>query len=75
MKRDIIFMKSTQLANALLATGKVKNEGNFLLTCDDNIEDMKTIQKACSDFLKNTPFKNYKLCFANSEDYRNWVEV
>lgn len=75
MKRDIIFMKSVKLANALLETGKVKNEGNWLLTCNDSIEDMKIIQKACSDFLLNSIFKNYKLCFANSEDYRDWIEV
>ena len=73
MKMHIIFEKNTYLANAILATGKVKNEGNWIFSCQDNIEDMKAIQKVFSEKVKNTPYKNYKLTFANENDYSDFI--
>lgn len=75
MKRDIIFLKNVGLANALLNTGKCKNEGNFIIRCEDKREDMELLQKACSNYLANTEYKNYKLCFANSENYKDIITI
>ena len=75
MKRDIIFFKNVGLINVLLKTGKCTNEGDFILRCEDKKEDMEILQKACSDYLANTEYKNYRLCFANSEDYGDIVII
>ena len=72
MRRDIIFLKSVSLANALLRTGVCKNERGWLFTCEDDEETMKALQKACSEHLKNTTHRNYKLIFANSNDYSDF---
>lgn len=74
MTRDIIFEKNVGLANALLKTGKCKNLGHWVLRCDDNIEDMKILQKACSEYLADAEYKGvrkYKLLFAESGNYNN----
>lgn len=75
MKRHILFMKNVDLANILLATEKCTNNGNWVFTCEDSIMDMKEIQKACTNFLKNTPYKDYKLCFANPNNYSDFITV
>lgn len=75
MKRHILFLKSTALANVLLATGKCKNEGQWVLTCEDNMEDMKILQNATANFFKNTDYKNYKLCFADPENYGSFITI
>jgi len=75
MKRHIIFEKNVLLANALLSTGKCKNEGNWIFTCNDNIEDMKILQKACDEVTRGTDYRNYKLVFANENDYSDFVII
>lgn len=75
MKRHVIFLKNVQLANILLNTGKCKNEGNWIFSCEDKKEDMEILQNACKEFLKDTDFKNYKLCFANSKNYSDCITV
>lgn len=73
MKRHIIFQKSTGMVNALLLTGLCKNEGRWIITCDDNTDVMKELQKACNKITVGTPYKNYKLTFALEDDYSNLV--
>lgn len=75
MKRHILFHKSIALANVLLATGKCKNEGRWIFTCKDNVEDMQILQKACSEFLKNTDYRNYKLCFGEPNNYGKFITI
>lgn len=73
MKRHILFLKNVSLANALLATGKCENEGNWILTCDDNIEDIQILQRAATEFLKGTNYKDYELCFAKPCNYSDFI--
>lgn len=73
MKRHILFLKSVTLANILLGTGKCKNEGKWILICEDNIEDMRVLQNATTEFLRGTNYKNYKLCFAEPNNYGNFI--
>ena len=75
MKRHIIFEKSSRIANALLETGKCTNEGNWIFTCNDNIEDMKSLQNACDELTKDSEYRNYKLIFANANDYSDFITV
>lgn len=78
MKRDVLFLKDVGLANALLATEKCENTGNWKIRCDDNIEDMKILQSACTEYLAHCPYtsmRNYKLTFANSENYRDFIII
>lgn len=75
MKKHILFLKNVQLVNALLKTGKCKNEGNWIIVCEDNKEDMQLLQNATSEFLKNTIYKDYKLCFANPNDYSDLIII
>lgn len=75
MKRHIIFEKNSKIANALLGTGKCTNEGNWLFTCNDNIEDMKVLQNAVDELTKGTAYKNYKLVFANENNYSDFITV
>jgi len=73
MKRHIIFEKNARVANALMATGKCKNEGNWIFSCDDNMEDMKILQQAVSEVFKGTDYRNFLLGFANEDDYSDLV--
>lgn len=78
MKRDVLFLKDVGLANALLATKKCENTGNWTIRCNDNIEDMKILQDACTEYLAKCPYtsmRNYKLTFANSENYRDFITI
>ena len=75
MIRDIIFEKHTGLANALLATGKCTNKGNWIFRIEDTKENMEILQKACDNYTKGTSYKNYKLWFANSTDYKDMITV
>jgi hypothetical protein len=75
LKLHILFLKNIQLVNVLLSTGKCKNEGNWILSCEDNKEDMKILQKSCTEFLKCTVYKDYKLCFANPINYGDFMMV
>lgn len=75
MKRHILFLKNVSLANALLATGKCENEGSWILTCDDNKEDIQILQNAATEFLKGTNYKDYELCFANPCNYSDFTTL
>lgn len=75
MKRHIIFEKNTMVANALLNTGKCKNEGNWIFSCNNNMEDMKILQDAVTELFKGTGYRNYKLVFANENDYSDLITV
>ena len=75
MRRHILFLKNVAFANELLATGKCKNEGKFILTCEDSNEDMQILQNAATEFLKGTNYKDYKLCFAKSNNYGDFITV
>ncbi len=70
-RKDIIFLKNVKLVNALLKTGKCKNEGRWIITCEDNEEDMRILQKAYTHALKGTIYRNHKLIFSDRGDYSN----
>lgn len=67
-KRHIIFEKNAYIANILLKTGRCKNEGNWIFSCKDNVEDMKILQEAVYAKEKEIGAK-IKLLFANPDDY------
>lgn len=75
MRRHILFLKSVQVANVLLATGKCKNESEWVLTCEDNNKSMEVLQKAITKFFKGTVYKNYKLCFAEPDNYGRFIII
>lgn len=74
MKRHILFLKIVQLVNALLATVRCKNEGHFILSCEDTQDNMKILQYACAEVLKGTGYQNYKLCFASPNNYSDFIK-
>ena len=73
-KRHIIFKKNTYIANILLKTGRCKNEGDWIFSCKDNVEDMKILQEAVYAKEKEIGAK-IKLLFANPDDYGDLREV
>ena len=75
MTRDILFIKNTRLFNTLLKTGVCENKGRWILQCEDTKENMKKLQEACSELVKGTSYRSYKLCFANSNNYRDIITV
>lgn len=74
-RKSIIYLKSVKVVNALLKTGKCKNEGRWSISCEDNEEDMKILQKAYSHVLKGTIYKDHKLIFHNPGEYQNFKSV
>lgn len=67
MKRNIIFEKSVKLANLILSTGLVDNEGNWILKCNDDIEVMTKIQNKVYEEI------DYKLVFMADDDCNNCI--
>ena len=72
MKRHLIFKKCVYSLNAMLETEKCKNEGSWIISCDDNLEVMQTLQDAYS---KANSDNRLKICFANPDNYSDFVEV
>jgi hypothetical protein len=66
-KANIIYLNEKVLKDCLLKTGKCKDENENGLTCNYDIEDMKVLQKACNECLKDTIYKDYKLNFYYSD--------
>lgn len=75
MKRHLIFPKSTIIINALLKTGKCKNEGDWIITCNEDMQDMKILQETFKETVKNTYYKDYKISFANPTNYSDFITI
>lgn len=61
MKVWFDYPKSVKLVNELLKSGIVKNDGNWILTCD--AKDKERVQDLMENILKNTMYKGYKVTF------------
>lgn len=75
MKRHLIYFKDHFLTKHLLSTNLCINEGDGIISCEDNLEVMKTIQLKYAECLRNTVYRDSKICFANEENYHDFVTV
>jgi hypothetical protein len=78
VKRHILFHKETGLLEALLTTGLCTDEGFWIITCDNNIDVMRKLQEKCTEYIKSTQhenYHNYKLCFANEDNYNDLIQI